>query len=280
MHDCWPLTGHCTHFDLIQCNKWISGCEKCPQIREYPKSVIFDNSKSNYIFKRNLFTGINDLTIVTPSVWLANLVKQSYLRNSRVLTINNGIDIDSFYPMNGIDIIDAYNLHKKKVVLGVAGVWSERKGFGDFIRLSRMLDEHYQVVLIGVNKEQLDVLKGTSIIAIESTESVKELAKWYSIADCFVNLTYEDNFPTVNIEALACGTPVITYNTGGSTECIDNNCGFSVKKGDLKAIVTCIKNTKFDRTYCRKIGMKFDNDSRYQEYIDLFSSLFDKSIRI
>lgn len=233
LHDCWSFTGQCPHFESVKCEKWKEKCYKCPMINEYPKSFV-DNSTWNYNKKKEIFTGL-DMTIVTPSKWLATLVKKSYLKNYRVEVINNGIDTTIFKPTNS-DFRKTHNLENKKMILGVASVWDRRKGLSDFIKLSRILDDSYKIVLVGLSKKQIKSLP-SNIIGITRTENQQELAGLYSTTDIFFNPTYEDNYPTVNIEAIACGASVITYNTGGSPEFIDflknKNFDCIINKNDL-----------------------------------------------
>lgn len=217
LHDCWAFTGHCAYFDYVGCDKWKSQCHHCNQKTEYPSRIGIDCSKRNYTFKKELFTGIKDFTLVTPSQWLADLVKESFLKEYPVQVIHNGINTMVFQP-TASDIKQRYHItSEKKVVLGVASVWDKRKGLADLIQLSELLDEHYKMVLIGLNPQQLEQLP-SQIIGIQRTENVQELVAWYSAAEVLVNPTYEDNYPTTNLEAIACGTPVISYDTGGSGE--------------------------------------------------------------
>lgn len=217
LHDCWSFTGQCPHFERIKCEKWKTECHKCQLKNTYPRSII-DSSKWNYSKKKELFNGLN-LKIVTPSKWLAKLVKLSFLKNYEVMVINNGIDTNIFKPTQS-NFRDKHNLNGKTIILGVANVWTEAKGYNDFIKLSGLLDDNYKIVLVGLNKKQLNEIPN-NIIGLPKTSGQKELAEIYTAADIFFNPTYEDNYPTVNIEALACGTPIIVYNTGGSEEALD-----------------------------------------------------------
>ncbi|MEE0914253.1 MAG: glycosyltransferase [Ruminococcus sp.] len=267
-HDCWPFTGHCAYFDYIGCNKWKNeGCYQCPQKNKYPKSSFFDNSKNNFLIKRELFTDIKNLTIVTPSKWLAKLVEESFLSNYPVKIINNGIDLDIFkYKQNNFR--ERFNLLNKKIILGVASAWGKRKGLYDFFDLARMISDDFVIVLVGLEENQIKKYTNfNNIICIPKTNNTAELAEIYSSADVFINPTYEDNYPTVNLEAQACGTPVITYETGGSIESVpDSNI---VKKGDINGLFNLIKSSDLqvmDR-------MLFDSNGRYAEYIQLYYSL-------
>lgn len=218
LHDCWAFTGHCTNFTMSQCDKWKTGCLQCGFERDYPATAI-GRSEDNYRRKRSAFTGVEKLKIVTPSMWLAKLVKESFLKEYPVEVRNNKIDQDVFKPTKS-NFVEKYGLQRKKIILGVASTWSEKKGLSDFIGLSKLLNEDFQIVLVGVTKKQKRKLP-QNILAIERTDSKEELAGIYSAADVFVNPTYEDNYPTTNLEARACGTPVITYNTGGSPESVE-----------------------------------------------------------
>ena len=216
LHDCWSYTGHCAYYDFEKCDLWKTGCKNCPQKTQYPKSIIFSNAKNNYKIKKQLFKGVNNMILVTPSKWLADEVKKSYLQDYRVVVINNGINTKIFKP-NKSDIKNRFDIVDKKIILGVAAVWDRRKGLSTFIDLAKKINESYQIVVIGVTEEQKKELP-ENIIGVTRTNSPEELANWYAAADIFLNPTLEDNYPTTNIEAIACDTPVITFDTGGSPE--------------------------------------------------------------
>ena len=218
LHDCWAFTGHCAYFSNASCEKWKSGCSNCPQKYKYPKSLIRDSSRENYRRKREAFTGVSNMTLITPSDWLKELVLQSFLKDYDIKVCKNAIDASVFKPTPS-DFRKRYKLEGKQIVLGVANEWDERKGFSDFLKLSEMLPESFAIVMVGFQKNELKKLP-SRIIGIERTDSAKTLAEIYTAADVFVNTTYEDNYPTVNLEAEACGTRVITYDTGGCRETV------------------------------------------------------------
>ena len=232
LHDCLPMTGHCAYFSNVSCEKWKTECHDCPNKKMYPTSLLFDRSRKNYQEKKNLFSGVKDLTIITPSVWLENIVLSSYLKKYPVKTINNGIDLNIFYPRLTDSIFDKYNIPKdKKVLLGVASIWEKRKGLDDFLMLSKLVNDDYVIVLVGLNNKQISKLKQyKNIIGIRRTENQDDLASLYSVSFALINPTYEDNYPTVNIEALASGTRVIAYDTGGCVEQAINPNMYIVKK--------------------------------------------------
>jgi putative colanic acid biosynthesis glycosyltransferase len=281
LHDCWPITGHCVYFDYAGCEKWKTECSHCPQKTTYPASYFIDRSEENFKLKKELFSNLPNLTLVPVSNWLAGILKKSFLKNTPSKVIHNGINTEIFQPASNQTIRSKYNVKDKFVLLGVASVWSPRKGLKDFIELSKKLDSAYQIILVGLNHKQIKKLPN-NIIGIEQMESVHELAKLYSISDVFINPTYEDNFPTTNLESLACGTPVITYKTGGSPEAIDNLTGIIVEKGYLNELISAIKKIKekgkaFNSKACvNRVKRMFKKDERYQNYIDLYEFLVSR----
>jgi len=271
LHDCWTFTGHCAHFDFCGCDKWKIACHDCEQKFKYPASLLIDNSASNFLKKKSLFTSVKNLTIVTPSDWLASLVKESFLGKYNVQVISNGIDLNIFKHTDS-DFRETHSLKDEFIILGVANIWGERKGLDTFIRLSQELEEHFRMVLVGVDDNAKSMLP-ENVIGISRTDSIHELAEIYSAVDVFVNPTLEDNFPTTNLEALACETPVITYNTGGSPESLDKTCGVVVSKnnfGELKRAIFEMKNRKLNGKDCRTRAMQFDKESKYLSYMELY----------
>lgn len=274
LHDCWSFTGHCSFFEYCGCEKWKSQCADCPQIRSYPSSMFFDNSRKNFELKKALIDRLENLCIVTPSDWLNALVKKSYMSDRRVLTINNGIDLSLFKPMKS-DLRTKYGLENKKIVLAVASLWGERKGWSEYLRLASLIDNDTVLVMIGLNDNQLKSLP-SGVIGIKRTSSINELVEWYSCADVFLNLTHEDNFPTVNIESLACGLPIISYKTGGATEAFDENTGIAVDKGDLNRIIELLTNRSYERLsreLCVNRAKMYDKKLCCQKYVELFNDI-------
>ncbi|MBQ8783600.1 MAG: glycosyltransferase [Clostridia bacterium] len=271
LHDCWPLTGNCKHFAMAGCSKWKSGCGGCPQ----KGKALLDSSHFMYKKKFKMFDGIKEMTIVTPSEWLADLVRQSPMSRYPIEIINNGIDLDVFAPAYG-EFRKNYGLNDKKVVLGVAFGWDKRKGLDVFVEISSQLPEDYQIILVGTTDE-IDSVLPQNIISIHRTKNQKELAAIYTAADVFVNPTREDTYPTVNMEALACGTPVITFDTGGSGEMLDETCGYVVKCNDIDALVSRIvytcENRPFSQEACLAKAKSFNMNDKFNEYIKLYEEL-------
>jgi len=278
-HDCWSFTGHCAYFDYVDCHKWKTHCGKCPQKKEYPKSLFLDRSRTNFSQKRDLFNSVSNMTIVPVSYWLGNMVQQSFLNQHAQRVIQNGIDLQVFKPQVDLEEIKIkYNIANKFVVLGVASIWDRRKGLDYFIQLSEKINPEFQIILVGLNRKQIKTLP-QNVIGIERTENVNELAKLYSVADVFVNPTLEDTFPTTNLESLACGTPVVTFRTGGSVESVTEETGFVVEKGDLNGLVVAIdevwkKEKKYYFEFCRKRAESlYNKNDNFQNYINLYEEI-------
>lgn len=286
LHDCWNFTGHCSYFDFINCNKWKIECYQCPLKKAYPSSIAFDRSRRNFELKKRYFTSIDDLTLVPVSFWLESLVKESFfskMQHLKICTIHNGIDLDVFKPCRLDEVLELKSrlkLGNKKVLLGCASPWTDRKGYSDFLKLRSLLDDSYTIVMVGLSAKQKRIAEKVGIIGILRTQSVHELALYYSMSDLFLNLTYEDNFPTTNIESLACGTPVLTYNTGGSPEAIDEGTGKVVNKGDFPMLMNCIEQMTFkekNALVCRNRAIRYyDKEDRFQEYMHLYETLINK----
>lgn len=239
LHDCWAFTGRCPYFQMSGCKRWKTGCHDCPYPKEEYPSVRVDKSDVLWKMKKAAFTGVENLTIVTPSEWLAGLVKESFLKEYPVQVIYNGIDLDVFKPTPS-DFRSAYGIGGGKVLLGVSFNWEKRKGLDVFIELSKMLDNRYKIVLVGIDAQTGKTLP-ENILTIERTRDKRELAQIYTAANIFVNPTREEALGMVNLEALACGTPVVTFRTGGSPECIDDTCGVVVACDDIQALKTAIE---------------------------------------
>lgn len=260
LHDCWAFTGHCAYFDYPECDKWRENCGNCGRLNDYPKAII-DRSERNLAKKREIFRGVKNLTVVTPSKWLAELVKQSFLGEYLIEVINNGIDTAVFRPTES-NFKEKNGLSGKKIILGVANIWDARKGLGDFISLSKKISDDYRIVLVGLDEKQLGMLP-ENILGITRTSSAKELAEIYTAADVLFNPTYEDNYPTVNLEAQACGTPVVTYDTGGSGESVPKEN--VIAAGDVDAFLNLEKS---------QLKVKYIDKRNKSLFIDKYLKLY------
>lgn len=274
LHDCWAFTGHCTYFDYVECDKWKTQCVDCPQKGSYPTSFLLDNSEENFKMKKSIFNGVKNLTIVTPSKWLAALLSESFLSEYPIVVINNGIDLNIFKPSSS-NFRQKYNLQNKFIILGVASVWDKRKGLKYFLELSNRIKSNEIIVLVGLTDKQRKQLPN-NVIGLTRTTNTEELAEIYSAADLFLNPTLEDNFPTTNLEALACGTPVITFATGGSPEIINKSCGLSIEKGNIDELIKGINQIQlipFSQEECISRAQIFNKEHMFRNYTELYGCI-------
>lgn len=276
LHDCWGMTGYCPYFTMSNCRKWMSECTNCGVLSNIYNFPV-DRTKHMYRFKKKLFTGVNDMTIVTPSQWLADIVKKSFLQEYPVKVINNGIDLGVFRP-RASNFRARYNLKNQYIVLGVADNWEERKGLDVFEELAKRLDKRFQLVLVGTT-EEIEKKITKDIITIRRTQNQDELAEIYAEADVFANPTREDNYPTVNMESLACGTPVVTFRTGGSPEMISSTCGCVVECDDIESFCEKIgwvcTEKPFSQEACIAHASQFEQKDKFMQYVDLYKQIYN-----
>lgn len=274
LHDCWSITGHCAHFDYIGCDKWETACENCPQTKEYPKSLFKDNSRKNYKKKKEAFCGVNNMTLAPVSKWLEGILEYSFLSDYSTEVVYNGIDLSSFSPQKS-NLKEKLCLGNKKVILGVAQNWGVKKGLNDFKKLYQSMNkEGLALVLIGLSAEQQKEMP-EGIICINQTNSKEELAEYYSLADVFLNLSYEETFGLVTLESLACGTPVIVYDRTAVPEIVDESCGEIVSAGNIDELLRKVEIIdKPSRTEaCVRKAQEFDYKNGYLKYIQLYEKL-------
>ena len=246
-------------------------CHDCPLQHEYPKTLV-DRSTKNFELKKTLFEVSKNLSIVACSEWIGNFVKDSFLKNKSLTIIHNGVDLKVFRPT-----IPKKSLKDGKFrILAVSNVWNKEKGINDIYKLREFLSDDYQITIVGLSEKQVKTLP-SGVIGIQRTQNVQELLNLYSESDVLVNPTYADTFPTVNLEALACGTPIITYRTGGSPEAIDEKTGVIVEQGNVKGLTEAILRMKEKPLFavdCRKRAeLCFDKDKCFKKYIKLYDSL-------
>lgn len=274
-HDCWAMTGHCGYFSPANCEKWKTGCYSCPLLHTYPASYLIDNSKNNYQIKKTLFSNLPKLTIVPVSYWMESVIKESFLKHHRTQVIYNGVDLDIFKPRETEKLRSKYNLKNKKVILGVAAIWSYLKGLEDFIELAKHIDKNTIIILIGLTDKQIRSLPA-NIIGLKKTENVDELAEFYSLAEVFVNPSIAESFGLVTAEALACGTPVVVYNVTASPELVKDGTGYVVESNNTTMLYSAISKIlnvgkKQYADNCRKSAETFfDKNIQYEKYIELY----------
>ncbi len=275
-HDCWAFTGHCAHFVGADCNKWKTGCYKCPLIHDYPASYS-DRSQKNYLLKRELFTSVPNLHIVTVSRWLENLARQSFFKDCDIKTIYNGINTDIFKETDCSQLRERLNVNGKKILLAAATIWNEQKGLNDYIKLSGLLPNDFVIVLVG-SKGNVDVSLPSNIISLPKTNSQSELAAYYTMADVILNLSYAETFGLTTVEGMACGTPGIVYKSTASPELVSEDTGFIVEPGNVQGVlnstIEIIKKGKdYYRNKCRKRVIDCFDEKQYIKYVELYESL-------
>lgn len=264
LHDCWAFTGHCAYFTFSKCNKWKIGCSHCNSRTDYPKSILLDLSKKNYNWKKATFSNVKNLVLVTPSHWLKELVQESFLKEKTCIVISNGINTNIFQKKQ------YYKRNDKTMILGVANIWDNRKGLSFFQELYKLIDKSkYQIALVGLSEKQIKELP-EDILKIKKTDSVQELVNLYNIADIFFNPTLEDNYPTVNLEAQACGTPVLTFDSGGSSETLISTSRVIKDVFEAKAIIENNKRIKEDFVVDLS---KLEAKCVFRKYIELYKQI-------
>ena len=275
VHDCWLYTGHCYHYAYAGCNKWQTGCGHCPQKHAFPSSWLLDRSARNLRAKQRAFASLDRLTIVPVSYWMRQEMASSILADKQFQVIHNGIDLSVFRPGTGKDDVPA----DRTLILGVASIWLEEKGWSDLVKLAGLLGPGEKLVLVGRTTEAQRSRIPAGVELIERTENIGKLAELYGRATVLVNPTWQDNYPTVNLEAMACGTPVVTYRTGGSVESVAEGTGFVVEQGDVEAMLARVRMlASGDRAAtaarCREHALAhFRKEDCYQNYIRLYENL-------
>ncbi len=280
VHDCWLYTGHCYYYSYVGCGKWQTGCNHCPQQRKFPASLLMDRSARNYADKKAAFTSMpkDKFVIVPVSDWIREEMRHSFLSEYNFRVIHNGINTDVFHVCDTRESVSRYGLAGKHILLGVASIWSKEKGLDDFIEMASLLKNDEKIVLVGVKPEEQKLLP-PNILGISRTGNVHELAELYSMADAFINPTWQDNYPTVNLEAISCGTPVVTYRTGGSVEAVTEQTGFIVKQGDYKGLLEAARAIRrlgksHYQPLCREYALAhFNKEDRYADYFRLYDEL-------
>ncbi|MGI6521062.1 MAG: glycosyltransferase [Fermentimonas sp.] len=282
LHDCWSITGHCSHFTYIKCEKWKTQCHSCPQKSSYPASYLLDRSKKNYILKKKLFNSVSNLTLIPVSNWLSDILKESFLQNYPIKVINNGIDTKVFKPYKNSDFRDKYNLKNKFIIMGVATAWSEGKGISDYIALSKVISYDCKIVLVGLKQNQMNDVPD-NIIKLPLTTNQKQLAELYSMADVVISLSRGESFGLTIVEGFACGTPGIVYNNTAQPELITLDTGYVVENDNIDDVANAInkiKNNgkKFYSNACRNRAIQYYNkDDRFEDYISLYNEILYKT---
>lgn len=281
VHDCWLYTGHCYYYSAVGCDRWKTGCSHCPQRKAFPSSLACDRSRKSFRDKSRAFNSMpkDKFLIVPVSEWIGSELRQSYLKGYDIRVIHNGIDTSVFKPVDSGVIRQKYGLGDRHIILGLASIWMKEKGFEDMLHIARKATEDEVVVMVGKMTEKQMRLLPETVVRIARTDNQHELAALYAAATVFVNPTWQDNYPTVNLESIACGTPVITYRTGGSPESIvEGETGFVVEQGDIDGVISHIRDIETTgkeafSAKCREHAIaNFRKEDRYHEYLQVYNS--------
>lgn len=279
-HDCWPYTGHCPYYSAIGCNRWQTECYSCPKQHQHPASYWLEQSSRNYADKKKYFTMPKNMVITPVSKWLGNEISKSFFRNKKIEVVYNGLDLDTFKPSRTSSFIEKYGLLNKKIILGVANIWTKNKGLEDFINLARVLPDIYKIVLVGLNSNQIKDVSHEGIIGISRTENIQQLVEIYSAADVFVNPSREETFGLVTAEALACGTPAVVYNATASPELVDEKTGCVVEVGDITALYQAIKSIdkqRMSKACVKRAEILFDKRKNQKKYLEIYEKMINRS---
>lgn len=275
LHDCWPFTGHCSHFIKYNCYKWCQECFDCPAIHDFPKSLFRDCSRINYTDKKRIFGGLEKVRLVTVSNWLKSCVQRSLLGDYHVDVIHNGVDLSVFRPFHS-DYRKLYNLEGKRILLGVSTDWCRSKGLYDYLKLGEILGDDYRIVLLGMTVDQIKRYSRPGILCLPKTNSINELANWYNSADIILNLSYAETFGLPVAEGYACGKPAIVYDNTALSELIVPTTGFKVPTGDLRTLASAIDSIfsfqSFSTDACRERAVTYYNkETNYRRYLSLYN---------
>ena len=277
VHDCWLFTGHCYHYASAGCDRWQTGCHHCPQKRAFPASWLLDRSRRNWQDKKAAFAAIPSLTLVTVSHWMKGEIARSFLSGVPCRVIPNGIDLDRFRPPPDASLPARLGIPTAVPYLAVASIWLPEKGITDLERLAEKLSADETLVVVG-KRPAAHGFPGP-VVTVERTTDVQMLAALYTEASAFVNPTWQDNYPTVNLEAIACGTPVVTYRTGGSVESLTEETGCIVEQGDVAGLLGCLHAIRAQgKAHYREACLAharahFSKTDRFMDYIKLYESL-------
>ncbi len=305
LHDSWAYTGHCAYYQFpvepflrsrndtakplrqrnskpSACLKWQEGCSRCPLKRTYPASWLLDRSTRNYKDKKALFSGLPHITLVTPSQWLADEVRRSFLSQYPVYAMPNGIDLSLYAPCDDARFMQEtavfYGLDQvgeRKLVLSVAAVWDERKGLADLVELARALGDGYCVAAVGLTQRQIDALP-YYMLGLPRTRNVRDLCVLYTAADVYVSMSQGETMGMTLVEAMACGTQVLCYQSTAMPELITPRCGETVPVGDIDAAVRAVKQlcqNPRDPLFCIGRAAEYGMNLRYEKYMELYRSM-------
>lgn len=278
MHDCWYFTGKCFHYADIGCDRFQTGCGACPKKKAPQKSLFFDCSCAVLRDKYAFLSAVPKLILVGCSRWVCEQAGKSVLKDLPIQHIYNGVDIEIFKPYDNSELYEKYGIMSDdRIIMGMANKWLEPNNALLLAQTVRMLDEKTKLLLVGCTESQMAYLKKLTryIIPVGFIKDRTALAKLYSMATVFVNATHADTLPTVNMESVCSGTPVITYNSCGSPELVLEGCGKVISENDVAAMVLAMRELSGTMTddALKNARNQFDKTKCYQKYIEVYEKL-------
>ena len=281
MHDCWAYTGKCAHYVNVNCLKWKDQCRKCPNVRTYPPSLLFDMSSKGFNIKKKLYLNLQNVVMVGVSDWIKNEAAQSILSSFTITRIYNWVDCDVFKPYEkNNSLFVKYGINPAKfIILGVCGRYSKWKGAESWKYLSKRIADDCQIVLVG-NMEAGNEI--TNVVHIPYVDSPASLARIYSLADVFCNLSEAESFGKTTAEALACGTPIVVYNTTACPELVGDGCGYVCNLNDYEDVfkkIMMIKKTgkRLFSDNCLKYARNSFSKDNILQFLSIYKSLINKN---
>ena len=272
LHDCWTMTGHCTHFTAVGCYKWKNQCSSCPQMRNFPKSYFLDSSSRNHKDKKSIMSGIPNVTVVAVSDWLKSVASESLLKGYYITRVYNGIDLNKFVHTES-NILAEHGIKGKKVILSVADGFDEQKGLPALLAVAKEAPADWQFLIIGIEKRYMNLLPN-NVTGMERTSNQQELIKFYSAADVFYNPSLEETFGLVTAEAMACGTPAVVMNSTACPELIINEeCGIVLDVNSSTKQVVNALICAMEKTGARKAAENFSVENQCRGYYELYTSV-------
>lgn len=288
LHDCWPMTGHCSHFLDVGCTEWKTGCRTscCPAKRNYPSTLGLSRNKDNFSDKKKSYGSLNNMHIITVSDWMNSIARQSMLAGNEIHTIHNGVDMDIFRRMRA-DEMDCYLPdevkeidNNKKIVLTAANAWYAAKGYDAIVNYSRRMPRDVVLICVGNCSKISNKLKSIKnrIIVLDRVSDPKTMAALFNRADLFFNPSRVESMSMVNVEAIACGTPVATSAVSGMPETVNKEVGTTFDPYNYDEMVEIINRQltvpTADYAIMREfIKTNFEKTKQNNKYLTLFEQL-------
>lgn len=279
LHDCFPFTGKCFYFG--ECQQWKdNACTNCTAIENVIPSLRIRNAAHEaYQIKYRLWKDYPRLAVVGVSKWITQTAEQSMMQKaSTFFTIYNWVDRETFYPRTTFNPRLSSISEYRYVLLAAAVSWPASKGLTDLLQIAQTLGNDYLLIIVGRVSEK-DKKSLSNVIYWGRTSNVDEMAQLYSFADVFVNPSRLETFGKVTIEAMACGTPAVVYDTTACTELVPEGCGKVVPLLNVGEMENAIRQicqvgkTKYSEACNDWVDRNFTLENCALKHVELFSRL-------